>query len=222
MIVPRDSICLGKCNMHRHNSNMVLNLETPWATWCLEESRRPLHVLCYSLEHAYNSAGKESACNAGDPDSIPGLGRSAGEGIGYPFQYSWASLVAQLVKNLPAMRETWIWSLAWEDPLEKGKATYPQCSGLENSMGYSPWACKESLGGVGHNWATLTFRAPLCSVFSPQKRTFPCLLPKCGLSLISKCECHHHFIQLKGSVPPRSLLALSSSFLWCFSLSILY
>ena len=54
------------------------------------------------------SAGKESACNAGDPISIPGLGRSAGEGIGYPLQYSWASLVAQLVKNLPAMRETWL------------------------------------------------------------------------------------------------------------------
>ena len=54
------------------------------------------------------SVGKESACNAGDPGSIPGSGRSAGEGISYPFQYSLASLVAQLVKNLPAMRETWV------------------------------------------------------------------------------------------------------------------
>ena len=52
------------------------------------------------------SNGKESACNAGDPASIPGSGRSTGEGIGYPLQYSWASLVAQLVKNLPAMWET--------------------------------------------------------------------------------------------------------------------
>ena len=51
-----------------------------------------------------SSSGKESACNAGDPGSIPGLGRSAGEGIGYPLQYSWASLVAQLVENLPAMQ----------------------------------------------------------------------------------------------------------------------
>ena len=51
-----------------------------------------------------SSAGKESACNAGDPGSIPGLGRSAGEGIGYPLQYSWASLVAQWVRNLPAMQ----------------------------------------------------------------------------------------------------------------------
>ena len=62
-------------------------------------------------------------CNAGDPDSIPGLGRSAGEGIGDPLQHSWASLVAQMVKNLPAMRETWVPSLGWEDLLEKGKAT---------------------------------------------------------------------------------------------------
>ena len=55
-----------------------------------------------------SSVGKESACNVGNPGSIPGLGRSAGEGIGYPFQYSWASFVAQLVKSLPAMWETWV------------------------------------------------------------------------------------------------------------------
>ena len=71
-----------------------------------------------------SSVGKESACSAGNPSSVPRLGRSAGEGIGYPFQYSWASLVDQLVKNPPAMRETWIRSLGWEDPLEKGKATH--------------------------------------------------------------------------------------------------
>ena len=53
-----------------------------------------------------SSVGKEFACNAGDPGLIPGSGRPAGEGIGYPFQYSWASLVAQLVKNPPAMWET--------------------------------------------------------------------------------------------------------------------
>ena len=70
-----------------------------------------------------SSVGKESACHAGDPCSIPKSGRSAGEGIGYPLQYSWASLVAQMVKNPPAMWETWVWSLGWEDPLKKGKAT---------------------------------------------------------------------------------------------------
>ena len=58
-----------------------------------------------------SSAGKESACNAGDPGLIPGSGRSTGEGIGYPLQYSWASLVAQLVKKPPAVWETWVRSL---------------------------------------------------------------------------------------------------------------
>ena len=71
-----------------------------------------------------SSVGKESACNAGDTHLIPGSGRSPGEGIGYPLQYSWASLVAQLVKNSPAMQETWVRSLGWEDLLEKGKATH--------------------------------------------------------------------------------------------------
>ena len=66
--------------------------------------------------------GKESTCSAGEPSSIPGLGRSAGEGIGYPLQYSWASLVAQLVKNPPALLETWVQSLGWEDTLEKEMA----------------------------------------------------------------------------------------------------
>ena len=70
------------------------------------------------------SAGKESTCNAGDPGSISGSGRSAGEGIGYPLQFSWASLVAQLVKNLPSMLDTWVRSLGWEDPREKGKAIH--------------------------------------------------------------------------------------------------
>ena len=70
-----------------------------------------------------SSVGKESAFNEGDPTSISGSGRSPGERIGYPLQYSWASLVAQLVKNPPAIRETWIRSLGWED-LEKGVATH--------------------------------------------------------------------------------------------------
>ena len=72
----------------------------------------------------HSSVGKESTCNAGDPSLILGSERSTGEGIGYPLQYSWASLVVQLVKNPPAMRETWVQSLGWEDTLEKGKATH--------------------------------------------------------------------------------------------------
>ena len=69
-------------------------------------------------------SGKESACNAGDPISISGSGRSSGEGEDYPLQYSWVSLMAQLVNNLPAMWDTWVRSLDWEDPLEKGTATH--------------------------------------------------------------------------------------------------
>ena len=67
-----------------------------------------------------SSAGKESACNAEDSSLILGLGRSAGEGTGYPLHYSWASLVAQLVKNPPATHETLVRFPSWENPLEKG------------------------------------------------------------------------------------------------------
>ena len=89
-----------------------------------------------------SSAGKESACSAEDPGSIPGSGRSPGEGIGYPLQYSWASLMAQLVRNLPAVQETWVLSLGWEDPLKEGMATHSSI--LWNSMDCnSPWGGKE-------------------------------------------------------------------------------
>ena len=95
-----------------------------------------------------SSAGKESACNVGDPGSIPGSGRSPGEGTSYPLQYLWASLEAQTVKNPPAMWETWVRSLNWEDPL--GESMAMQSSILENPhgqmslMGYSPRGCKEA------------------------------------------------------------------------------
>ena len=97
-----------------------------------------------------SSTGTESVCSAGDPGSTPGSGRSPGEGIGYPLQYSWASLVTQLVKNTPAMCETWVWSLGWEDALEEGVFL----------PGESPWT--EEPGGwqsmglqrVGPDWMT--------------------------------------------------------------------
>ena len=98
------------------------------------------------------SVGKDSTCNAGDPGSIPGQGRSPGEGTGYPFQYFWASLVAQLVKNLPAMWETCVQSLNWEDPLEKGQATHSS-----NLAWRIPWTGEpgglQSMGSqrVGHD-----------------------------------------------------------------------
>ena len=74
---------------------------------------------------------------------IPGSGRSTREGIDYPFQYSWISFVAQFVKNLPAMRETWVPSLGWEDPLEKGKATHSSVLAGEFHGLYGPGCCKE-------------------------------------------------------------------------------
>ena len=70
------------------------------------------------------SVGRESACNAGDPGWISGPGRSAGEGIGNPLKYFWASFVAQMVKNPPAMWETWVQSVGWEDPLAEDMATH--------------------------------------------------------------------------------------------------
>ena len=80
--------------------------------------------MCTERGFPASSAGKEYACNAEDPSLIPGSGRPAGEGIRYPFEYSWASLVAQMVKNLSAMWETWVQSLGWEDPMEKEMATH--------------------------------------------------------------------------------------------------
>ena len=90
-----------------------------------------------------SSVGKESTCSAGDLSSIPGSGRSTGEGI---LQYFGASLVAQLLNNPPAMRETWVRSLGWEDNPGDGKGYPLQYSGLENSMDciLSPWGRKES------------------------------------------------------------------------------
>ena len=91
----------------------------------------------------------------GDPGSIPGLGSSPGEGIGYPLQYSWASLVAQMVKNPTAMSETWVRSLVWEDPLGKGMANHSvflprESHGQRSPAGCSPRGHKR----VRHNLVT--------------------------------------------------------------------
>ena len=83
-----------------------------------------LNYLNITTPFTDNSVDKESAYNAGDPSSIPGYGRSAGDGISYPLQYSGASLVAQTVKNLPAMQKTWVQFLGWEEPMEEVMATY--------------------------------------------------------------------------------------------------
>ena len=90
------------------------------------------------------SDGKESACNAGDPGWIPGWGRSPGEGIGYALQYSGASLVVQLVKNPPAMWETSVRSLGWEDPWRRARLPIPVLWSGEFRGLNSPWCHKES------------------------------------------------------------------------------
>ena len=120
---------------------------------CDQHHIRSIHSFIHSTNICWASVGKESACNAGDPGSIPGLGRSAGEGICYPLQYSWASLVAQLVKNLLAMQETWVQSLGWEDPLEKGTATHSSIL-----ISRIPWTVSSmTLQRIGHDWAAFTF-----------------------------------------------------------------
>ena len=86
-----------------------------------------------------SSAGKESTCNAGDPGLIPGSGRSPRERIGYPLQYSWASLMAQMVKNPPAVWDTWVQSLRWEDPLEEGMATHSSILAWRIPMDREAW-----------------------------------------------------------------------------------
>ena len=101
------------------------------------------------------SAGKESACSAGDPSLIPGSGRSPGERVGYPLQYSWASLVVQSVENPPPMQEIWVWSLVGTIPWRRAWQPTPIFL-----PGESPWT--EEPGGlqstgsqrVRHSWAT--------------------------------------------------------------------
>ena len=93
---------------------------------------------------------------------IPGLGRSPGEVIGYPFQYSWASLVTQLVKNPPAMRKTWVGTLGWKDPLEKGTATHSSILA---------WVA------VRQDWVTFTFTWHFTTfLMAPMSILSPCLL----------------------------------------------
>ena len=82
---------------------------------------------------------KKCTCNAGDPGSIPGSGRLPGEGIGYPLQYSWASLVSHMVKNPPAVWEIWVGSLGWEDPLEEVMTTHSRILAWRIPMDRGAW-----------------------------------------------------------------------------------
>ena len=133
---PDESLAIVEVNSMRHRIQGTL--------FCILELKK--YVKCTNND---SSVGKEYTCNSGNPSSIPDLGRFAGEGMDYPLQYSWASLVAQLVKNPPAMQDTWIWSLGWEwFPGER--KVYPlQYSGLENSMDYI-------VHGITKSWTWLS------------------------------------------------------------------
>ena len=129
--------------------------------FCVEpsfHSRKKSHLgLMYNPFRGFpgSSAGRESACKAGDPCLIPGSGSFPGEGIGYPLQYSWVSLVAQLVKNLPAMWEACVWSLGWEDPLEESMATHSSILAWRIPWTEEPGGIQSmGLQRVRHDWVT--------------------------------------------------------------------
>ena len=103
-------------------------------------------------------AGKESAYHAGNPGSIPGSGRSPGEKIGYPLQYSWASLVTQMVKNPPAMWEIWVQSLGWEDLLEKGMATHSTTLAWRIPMDRGAWRATVHRVAKSRTWLSTAQR----------------------------------------------------------------
>ena len=122
-----------------------------------------------------SEASKKSACNVENPSSIPGSGRSSGEGIGYPLQYTWAYLVAQMVKNSLTIRETWVWSLGWEDPWRREQLPTPVFLLGE----FHGQRSLQSLGSqrVRHDWTTFAFtleRQPSASFLGSLVPTRPC------------------------------------------------
>ena len=130
----------------------VLFFRSCWILHSKKQSNNFCLFVCFKENHETkdfpdSSVSKESACNAGDPGSIPGSGRSPRKGIGYPLQYSWASLVAQLVKNLPAVWETWVQSWIRKIPWRRERLPTPVFWPGELSMG---------LQSVRHDWATFT------------------------------------------------------------------
>ena len=110
--------------------------------------------LKHSLGFPGSSTGKEPAYNAGDPSLIPGLGSSPGGGTGDSLQYSWASLLDQMVKNPPAMQETWVRSLGWEDLLEESMATHSSFLAWRIPVDRGAW--QAIFRGVTKSWTQLS------------------------------------------------------------------
>ena len=109
-----------------------------------------LENFMYKKYFPSSSVGKESACSAGDPSSIPGSESSPRKVIGYPLQYSSAYLVAQMVKNPPAMWETWVRSLDWEDLLEESLTIHSSIVAWRNPMDRGAW--QATVHGVAKSW----------------------------------------------------------------------
>ena len=148
-----------------------------------------------------SSACKESACNVGDPCLSPGLGRSAGEGLGYPLQYSWVSLVAQMVKKICSQcRRHRVQSLGLEDPLEKGMAIHSSIP---------TWRFHD-LQTAGHDWVTFT------SLHSDRTSRFTIqFLYMHDIHVIKLREHHHHLVhgnRASWSAVVHSLLGLLLGF----------
>ena len=139
-------------HIHMHTNTYAYMFTFSNSDWKEEKSKQNFNYQSFVSIHNKSflipdsSVGKEFACNAGEPGFILGFGRSTGEGIGYPLQYSWTSPVAQLVKKMSAIRETWVRSLGWEDPLVKRKATHSSILAWR-----IPWTTVHGLQRLRHN-----------------------------------------------------------------------
>ena len=225
----KDSISISEHGLHRSSHSKFSAFRAyHWGSLlmppCSFQTRfsvfkQHTHTHTHIHTHSFpgSSSGKESACNVGDPSSIPGLGRTPGEGAGYPLQYSWVSPVAQMVKNSPLMQETWVWSQGWEDPLEKGMATHSIILAWRIPMDRGAW--RVTVHGskrIRHDWTTKhstahthkhraapTWASPICfpcpqlltacpeAVPSHQYTRVPSL---CSMASVSCMLYHEHFM----------------------------
>ena len=144
------------------------------------------------MSFPHSSVAEESACNAGDPSSIPGLGRSAGEEIHRPLQYSWASLVAQLVKNPSAMQRTHGSNPGLGRSPGEGKGYPLQYSGLENSMNFVVHGVTMSrtwLTNFHFHSVLLSYNMRILSLLLLHFLSFPSILPL--YSSQNHIQCYH-------------------------------
>ena len=138
--VARESDHPQQLHVHRRPSVHTSPRSTPPGSF--PSGGRRLWTFKYKFGFPGCSAGKESACRAGEPGLILGLPRSPGTGRGYPVQYSWPSVVARLVKKLPAVQETWVRPRGWKMPWRRGRAMHSSILAWRLYGLYSPWVAK--------------------------------------------------------------------------------